>query len=383
MTSITIIGTGNMGQAIAGLASAGGHKAELIGHSDTGKTAAGDIVVLAVPYPAVPDVIARHGYRAPARSSSTSPTRWTPRPSIRRRGRQLGHREIAAALPQSRVVKAFNTNFAHTLAGTNGPVPTTVLIAGDDADAKAALSEVVTSAGLRAVDAGLPAPGPRAGGLRLPADDPGCGPEGRRFAPFSDPQALSLPGAAPPASAGPPEPGHGAALPGPVPRPLPERVTLMQVPIYDIEPAAHGVLHRGQGPQPPAPPVAAQRRRTAALYLGHGAPPLIDDPLWSAQLLDWSLSLPKPKAILIVSAHWEDAPLSISAKREHAPGTISGASRSATTRSPTPPRMPANYTAASSPRCLTVFTCISTRPGALITGPTCRCRSCTRWLTSR
>ena len=63
--------------------------------------------------------------------------------------------EIAAALPQSRVLKAFNTTFAATLAsGTVGPVPTTVLIAGDDADAKALLAGVVTAGGLRALDAG-------------------------------------------------------------------------------------------------------------------------------------------------------------------------------------------------------------------------------------
>jgi len=64
--------------------------------------------------------------------------------------------EIAAALPQSRVVKAFNTTFAATLAsGTvGGQQPTTVLIAGDDADAKSLLAGIVTAGGLRAVDAG-------------------------------------------------------------------------------------------------------------------------------------------------------------------------------------------------------------------------------------
>jgi len=50
-----------------------------------------------------------------------------------------------------------------------------------------------------------------------------------------------------------------------------------------------------------------------ALYLSHGAPPLFDDALWLGQLLDWSQSLPKPRAILIVSAHWEAAPLCLSA----------------------------------------------------------------------
>ena len=50
-----------------------------------------------------------------------------------------------------------------------------------------------------------------------------------------------------------------------------------------------------------------------ALYIGHGAPPLLDDPLWTGQLAGWAARLPRPRAILIVSAHWESAPLSLSA----------------------------------------------------------------------
>jgi len=53
--------------------------------------------------------------------------------------------------------------------------------------------------------------------------------------------------------------------------------------------------------------------RMPALYIGHGAPPLLDDPLWSAQLRELAASLPRPRAILIVSAHWESAPVSLSA----------------------------------------------------------------------
>jgi len=53
--------------------------------------------------------------------------------------------------------------------------------------------------------------------------------------------------------------------------------------------------------------------RMPALYIGHGAPPLLDDPVWSAQLRDLAAGLPRPSAILIVSAHWESAPLSLSA----------------------------------------------------------------------
>ncbi|QIX25679.1 dioxygenase [Nocardioides sp. JQ2195] len=50
-----------------------------------------------------------------------------------------------------------------------------------------------------------------------------------------------------------------------------------------------------------------------ALYIGHGAPPLLDDPVWSGQLAAWAKDLPRPKAILIVSAHWESAPVSLTA----------------------------------------------------------------------
>jgi 4,5-DOPA dioxygenase extradiol len=50
-----------------------------------------------------------------------------------------------------------------------------------------------------------------------------------------------------------------------------------------------------------------------ALYIGHGAPPLLDDPIWSGQLADWSKDLPAPKAILVISAHWESAPLTLGA----------------------------------------------------------------------
>jgi 4,5-DOPA dioxygenase extradiol len=52
-----------------------------------------------------------------------------------------------------------------------------------------------------------------------------------------------------------------------------------------------------------------------ALYLGHGAPPLLEDTLWLSQLNGWSSNLPRPTAILIVSAHWQTAPMAISATR--------------------------------------------------------------------
>jgi 4,5-DOPA dioxygenase extradiol len=60
-------------------------------------------------------------------------------------------------------------------------------------------------------------------------------------------------------------------------------------------------------------PEATPAGRLPALYLGHGAPMLIDDPIWPQQLAAWAESMPRPKAILVVSAHWQSAPLTLGA----------------------------------------------------------------------
>ncbi|MFD9125872.1 dioxygenase [Kitasatospora sp. NPDC059571] len=57
----------------------------------------------------------------------------------------------------------------------------------------------------------------------------------------------------------------------------------------------------------------AAPERMPALYLSHGAPPLADDPVWPGQLAAWSADLPRPTAILMVSAHWEETPLAVGA----------------------------------------------------------------------
>lgn len=157
MAHVSIIGSGNMGQAISGLAGKGGNTVELISSFDTDTPVTGDIVVLAVPYPALAQVIAERGAQLAGRVvvDITNPLNFETFDSLTVPADSSAAAEIAAALPESRVVKAFNTNFAGTLAtGTVGGQPTTVLIAGDDADAKAALAGVIIAAGLRAVDAG-------------------------------------------------------------------------------------------------------------------------------------------------------------------------------------------------------------------------------------
>ena len=156
MSTVSIIGTGNMGQAIAGLVTKGGNTAEVIAHSDTDKPVTGEVVVLAVPHHAVAEIVATRGEQLAGRVvvDITNPIDFATF-GLSVPSDSSSAAQIAAALPDSRVLKAFNTNFGPTLAsGTLGGQPTTVLVAGDDADAKAALTEIVTAAGLRALDTG-------------------------------------------------------------------------------------------------------------------------------------------------------------------------------------------------------------------------------------
>jgi 4,5-DOPA dioxygenase extradiol len=49
------------------------------------------------------------------------------------------------------------------------------------------------------------------------------------------------------------------------------------------------------------------------LFQAHGAPPLLEDRGWIEELAVWAKALPRPKAIVVMSAHWEAQPLSIGA----------------------------------------------------------------------
>lgn len=157
MAHVSIIGTGSMGSAIAEVVGRGGNTVELLGSGDGATPVTGDVVVLAVPYGAVADIVARRAEQLAGKIvvDITNPVDFATFDSLVVPADGSATAEIAAALPGSRVVKAFNTTFAATLtAGTVGGEPTTVLIAGDDAEAKAALAGIVTAGGLRAVDAG-------------------------------------------------------------------------------------------------------------------------------------------------------------------------------------------------------------------------------------
>lgn len=130
---------------------------QLLGENDLDTPAEGDIVVLAVPYPAIAAVLEQRGAQLEGKIvvDITNPLNFETFDELTVPADSSAAAEIAAKLPNSRVLKAFNTTFAGTLAaGSVGPLTTTVLIAGDDDAAKSTLAGVVTSGGLKAIDVG-------------------------------------------------------------------------------------------------------------------------------------------------------------------------------------------------------------------------------------
>ncbi|MCO7274122.1 NADPH-dependent F420 reductase [Cellulosimicrobium cellulans] len=166
MSSITIIGAGTMGSAIAGLALAAGSAVQVLTREATdldprvaagtiGDELTGDVVVLALPYGAVAEVVDLYADRLDGKVvvDITNPLDFATFDSLVVPDGSSAAAQLQQRVPGARVLKAFNTNFAATLAsGQVGPLPTTVLVAGDDAEAKAALAGAVS--GVRVVDAG-------------------------------------------------------------------------------------------------------------------------------------------------------------------------------------------------------------------------------------
>ena len=177
--NVTIIGTGNMARGIATRLVAGGHSVTFVGRNaarakqlatelrsgapGTGASVAGladglrnGVVVLALPYTAALD-FARDNATALAGKTVvdiSNPLNATYDGLVTEPGSSAAE-QIAALLPHSRGVKAFNTTFATTLVG--GVVrgePLDVLVAADDDDAKATVLGLVRDGGLRAIDAG-------------------------------------------------------------------------------------------------------------------------------------------------------------------------------------------------------------------------------------
>lgn len=150
--NITIFGKGNMSQAIQGNFEASGSKINVVTREND--AALGDIVVLAVPYPAVDDIIARYGEQLAGKIviDITNPLNFETFDELIVPADGSAAQEIQAKLPNSTLVKGFNTNFASTLA--TGKVADAALLASDSADAKAKIAEALTGSSLNIVDAG-------------------------------------------------------------------------------------------------------------------------------------------------------------------------------------------------------------------------------------
>ncbi|MCP2267494.1 NADPH-dependent F420 reductase [Promicromonospora thailandica] len=158
MASITIIGTGAMANAIGGIFAEGGHDVAHVRRDEVGTAPlTGDVVVLAVPYAALAGIAEAYREQLAGKTvvDITNPLDFETFDALVVPAGSSAAAELQAALPGSQVVKAFNTNFAATLGAKEvGGLPTTVLVAGDDAAAKETLISLVRSGGLAAHDAG-------------------------------------------------------------------------------------------------------------------------------------------------------------------------------------------------------------------------------------
>ena len=171
---ITIIGTGNMARGIASRLLAGGHGVTLLGTETqkaepwpancpatcapekVGDPLAGDVVVLAIWYAVLQDVLSQYGDQLNGKVvvDITNPLDVEAFEPLSVDAGSAAQ-EIAATVPGARVMKAFNTTFAVTLAeGTVAGQPLDVFLASDDEDAKVIVGQLVTDGGMRPVDAG-------------------------------------------------------------------------------------------------------------------------------------------------------------------------------------------------------------------------------------
>lgn len=156
--TIGIIGNGNVGSALQrGLARAG-HDARAVGNDpgavrELADTA--DLIVLAVPFPALDDVVRELGDAADGKVIIDVTNALTPEYKLAVGFDTSGAEELQKKLPRAKVVKAFNTVFAqHMDSGELNGEKLAALIAADDADAKQTVLDLATAIGFDAVDAG-------------------------------------------------------------------------------------------------------------------------------------------------------------------------------------------------------------------------------------
>jgi predicted dinucleotide-binding enzyme len=171
MSSISIIGTGNMARAIGALAVAGGNTVEVIGRDrskaadlattlggstttgEFGAAPAGDIVIVALRYADVVPVVTQYGNTLADKVivDISNPFNADADGLALPADTSIAQEVAKAAPAGARVVKAFNTVFGHVLEKGR---TLDVFMAGDDAQAKARVSEFIASLGLRPLDVG-------------------------------------------------------------------------------------------------------------------------------------------------------------------------------------------------------------------------------------
>ncbi len=170
--NVTIIGAGNMGRGIGTRLIAGGHKvtfvdanpetaqkaaADLKAESATLDAPLGDVIVLAVWYGTNIEIAKQLGNKLAGKVvvDIANPLNST-YDGLATAPDSSSAEDLAKALVDgAKVVKAFNTTYAGTLlAGQVAGQPLDVFIAGDDADAKAKVAQLVADGGMRAIDAG-------------------------------------------------------------------------------------------------------------------------------------------------------------------------------------------------------------------------------------
>ena len=177
MTHVSIIGTGNMGSVLAGLVTKGGNTVETFNTSDVDKPVSGDVVILAVYYPAVREVLAQRGEQLAGKVvvDITNPVDTQTWDKLATPPGASSAEEAQQLVPQGTpVVKAFNTTFAPTLVeGQVAGQPLDVFLAGDDEEAKETVAQLArrgpTSHRRRRVEAGEAAGGPWTPGNRVAA----------------------------------------------------------------------------------------------------------------------------------------------------------------------------------------------------------------------
>jgi len=152
---IGIIGKGNVGSALARGLERAGYEVRAVGNDEAAiaaTTSWAEVVLLAVPFGAV----LQHAGAALAGKTLIDATNALDASMNLAVGfATSGAEELQKKLPESRVVKAFNTVFAqHMDSGRLGEMALTAFVAGDDAEPKTAVLEMARRIGFDAVDAG-------------------------------------------------------------------------------------------------------------------------------------------------------------------------------------------------------------------------------------